>query len=95
VALLPTDSGPLRLTHKRIYILPTRRGWAFLLTLVLMLLGALNYALSLGFLFVFILGGMFHARCCMRTDSCAQCRSSRATNPRRLPVMSRASHRWC
>src|SRR5512141_1858979 len=59
--LLPTDAGPLRLTHKRIYILPTPRGWAFLLTLVVMLLGALNYALSLGFLFVFLLGGMFHA----------------------------------
>jgi uncharacterized protein (DUF58 family) len=51
----------VRLTHQRIYILPTRRGWAFLLTLVLMLAGALNYALSLGFLFVFLLGGMFHA----------------------------------
>ena len=59
--LLPTDAGPIRLTHKRIYILPTPRGWAFLCTLVLMLLGALNYALSLGFLFVFLLGGMFHA----------------------------------
>ena len=59
--LLPTDSGALRLTHKRIYILPSPRGWAFLATLVLMLLGALNYALSLGFLFVFMLGGMFHA----------------------------------
>jgi uncharacterized protein (DUF58 family) len=59
--LLPTDSGPIRLTHQRIYILPTPRGWAFLLTLVVMLAGALNYALSLGFLFVFLLGGMFHA----------------------------------
>ncbi len=59
--LLPSDAGPVRLTHQRIYILPTRRGWIFLLTLCLMLLGALNYALSLGFLFVFLLGGMFHA----------------------------------
>ena len=59
--LLPTDAGSIRLTHRRIYILPTPRGWAFLLTLVVMLLGALNYALSLGFLFVFLLGGMFHA----------------------------------
>ncbi|MEO8134420.1 MAG: DUF58 domain-containing protein [Betaproteobacteria bacterium] len=59
--LKPTDAGAIRLTHQRIYILPTRRGWAFLFTLVLMLLGALNYALSLGFLFIFLLGGMFHA----------------------------------
>ena len=59
--LSPSDGGAVRLTHRRIYILPTRRGWAFLFTLVLMLLGALNYAVSLGFLFIFLLGGMFHA----------------------------------
>ena len=59
--LAPTDGGAVRLTHRRIYILPTRRGWAFVLTLVLMLLGALNYAVSLGFLFIFLLAGMFHA----------------------------------
>lgn len=59
--LAPTDAGAVRLTHRRIYVLPTRRGWAFLFTLVLMLLGALNYAISLGFLFIFLLGGMFHA----------------------------------
>src|SRR5690349_18946443 len=56
-----TDDGAIRLTHRRIYILPTRRGLGFLFTLILMLLGALNYALSLGFLFIFLLGGMFHA----------------------------------
>ncbi len=45
--LAPTDAGAVQLTHRRIYILPTRRGIAFLFTLLLMLLGALNYALSL------------------------------------------------
>jgi uncharacterized protein (DUF58 family) len=59
--LAPTDAGAVQLTHRRIYILPTRRGIAFLCTLLLMLLGALNYALSLGFVFTFLLGGMFHA----------------------------------
>ena len=59
--LAPTDEGAVRLTHRRIYILPTRRGWAFLFTLLLMLLGALNYAVSLGLLFIFLLGGMCHA----------------------------------
>lgn len=59
--LAPTDSGAIRLTHHRIYVLPTRRGWAFVFTLLLMLLGALNYAVSLGFVFIFLLGGMFHA----------------------------------
>ena len=37
------------LRHRRIYILPTRRGLAFLATLAMMLLTSLNYALSLGF----------------------------------------------
>ena len=51
----------MRLTHRRIYILPTPRGWAFMFTLVLMLVGALNYAVSPGFLFIFLLGGIYHA----------------------------------
>ena len=55
------DRGTVRLTHRRIYILPTPRGWAFLLTLILMLIGAMNYAVSLGFLFIFLLGGIVHA----------------------------------
>ena len=56
-----TDVGPVQLTHRRIYILPTPRGWAFLATLILMLVGAMNYAVSLGFLFIFLLGGVVHA----------------------------------
>src|SRR5205085_8798033 len=55
------DTGTVRLTHRRIYILPTPRGWAFLVTLILMLVGAMNYAVSLGFLFIFLLGGVVHA----------------------------------
>ena len=54
----PTDRGAVVLRHDRIYILPTRRGAMFLATLFMMLLTALNYALSLGFVVVFLLAGL-------------------------------------
>ena len=54
----PADDRPVTLRHHRIYILPTRRGWAFLGTLLLLLLTSLNYALSLGFAVTFLLGGL-------------------------------------
>jgi uncharacterized protein (DUF58 family) len=54
----PADRGSVVLHHDRIYILPTRRGTMFLATLVMMLLTALNYGLSLGFVVVFLLAGL-------------------------------------
>ncbi len=44
----PTDATAVVLRHSRIYLLPTRRGWAVIATLVTMLLASLNYALALG-----------------------------------------------
>ena len=55
----PQDSLPLTLTHDRVYILPTRRGWAFLLSLLLMLVASMNYALGLGYALCFLLCGLF------------------------------------
>jgi uncharacterized protein (DUF58 family) len=54
----PADRDLVVLRHSRIYILPTRRGFAMMLTLVLMLLTSLNYALSLGLVVTFILTGL-------------------------------------
>jgi uncharacterized protein (DUF58 family) len=54
----PTDRGAVVLRHERIYVLPTRRGAMFLATLFMMLLTSLNYALSLGFVVVFLLAGL-------------------------------------
>ena len=45
----PADRDPVTLRHRRIYILPTKRGIAFLATLAMTLLTSLNYSLSLGF----------------------------------------------
>ncbi len=53
------DTLPLTLTHDRVYILPTRRGWAFLLSLLLMLIASMNYALGLGYALCFLLCGLF------------------------------------
>ena len=57
----PTDLGPLVLQHRRIYILPTRRGAAFIATILSMLIMSLNYALSLGFMVTFLLSGLVAA----------------------------------
>lgn len=52
------DSGTITLNRKRIYILPTRRGVLFVFLLLAMLLGSINYALSLGFVLTFLLAGL-------------------------------------
>jgi uncharacterized protein (DUF58 family) len=54
----PADHHPVILRHSRIYILPTRRGVAFLATLATTLLTSLNYSLSLGFIVTFTLFGL-------------------------------------
>lgn len=50
--------GPVYLPHRRIYILPTRAGIAFAVALLLMLIGSINYQLSLGYMMTFLLAGM-------------------------------------
>lgn len=55
------DALPLTLVAQRIYILPTRQGQAFILLLMGMLLGSVNYGLAMGYLFTFLLMGMLLA----------------------------------
>jgi len=55
-ARLPrTDT--LLLTQRNVYILPTRAGLLFAGTLLLLLVGSINYQLSLGYLLTFVLAG--------------------------------------
>jgi uncharacterized protein (DUF58 family) len=54
----PADHDPVILRHRRIYILPSRRGIAFLATLGMTLVTSLNYSLSLGFIATFLLAGL-------------------------------------
>ncbi len=55
------DSLPHTVTHQRVYIIPTRRGLAFLMALLVMLLASVNYSLSLGYALSFLLTGLFAA----------------------------------
>ena len=45
------------LTQHNIYILPTKGGWVFALTLLVMLVSAINYQLNLGYVLTFLLAG--------------------------------------
>lgn len=51
------DRLPVTLHTRRIYILPTRAGFAFAALLLTMLLAGLNYANSIALLFTFLLAG--------------------------------------
>lgn len=51
-------SGPFRLGQRRVFILPTRGGLLYALTLLVMLLAAINYNLALGHALVFLLAGL-------------------------------------
>ncbi len=54
----PAGSQPVTLNRRRIYLLPTGAGLLFLAALAVMLLGAINYNLSLGHALVFLLAGL-------------------------------------
>jgi uncharacterized protein (DUF58 family) len=52
------EPGVVFLSQRRVYILPTRQGLAFGVSLVMMLIGSINYNLSLGYLLTFLLAGL-------------------------------------
>jgi len=54
----PPERGAILLGHRRVYIVPTRLGWMYAGALCILLLGSVNYALALGFVLTFLLGGM-------------------------------------
>ena len=55
---LGPEAGPVQLERSRIFILPTRSGLMFGVMLLVMLLGAINYENSMGYMFTFLLGSM-------------------------------------
>lgn len=54
----PPRRREITLHRRRIYILPTRAGIAFFVVLLVILLGAINYENSLGFMLTFLLGSI-------------------------------------
>src|SRR5581483_4899034 len=54
----PPERGTVLLVHRRVYIVPAQLGWFFVLTLFILLVGSINYGLSLGFALTFLLAGL-------------------------------------
>jgi uncharacterized protein (DUF58 family) len=54
----PPERGTIILVHRRVYILPARLGLLYAATLVILLIGSINYALALGFALTFLLAGL-------------------------------------
>lgn len=54
--LRDSEPGTVTLTMRRVFIVPTRAGLAFAAVLLVMLVGALNYNLGLGFALTFFAG---------------------------------------
>lgn len=52
------ETAPIILNQRRVYVLPTGAGLAYASVLGLMLIGAINYNLSLGYALVFLLAGL-------------------------------------
>lgn len=51
------QTDTLELTQRNVYILPTRGGWLFALTLLALLVASINYQLNLGYVLTFLLAG--------------------------------------
>ncbi len=52
------ESGEVFLDQRRVFILPTRAGLLLSLMLIALLLGSINYSLSLGFALTFLVAGV-------------------------------------
>ncbi len=52
------ERGAIVLGHRRVYIVPSRLGLFFGAALLILLVGSINYSLSLGFALTFLLAGM-------------------------------------
>jgi uncharacterized protein (DUF58 family) len=54
----PPEPSPVVLSQRRVYVLPTRAGLGYAAALLVMLIGAINYNLSLGYALTFTLAGL-------------------------------------
>jgi uncharacterized protein (DUF58 family) len=55
MARVKRQPGPIRIPRQRVYIVPTRYGYTFVLLILVMVLGAMNYSNSLAFALAFLL----------------------------------------
>jgi len=68
----PPERGEIVLGHRRVYIVPSRLGLLYSGALAILLVGSINYALSLGFALTFLLAGMGIAAMVQTTRNLAQ-----------------------
>ncbi len=54
----PPEKGKIVLVHRRVYIVPTRLGAFFAATVLILVVGSINYSIALGFALAFMLAGM-------------------------------------
>jgi uncharacterized protein (DUF58 family) len=66
------ERGAIVLGHRRVYIMPSRLGLFFGAALLILLIGSINYALSLGFALTFLLAGIGIAGMVQTTRNLAQ-----------------------
>jgi uncharacterized protein (DUF58 family) len=52
------EPSPVVLNQRRVYVLPSRAGLGYAVSLGVMLIGSMNYSLSLGHVLTFLLGGL-------------------------------------
>ncbi len=52
------ETPPVTLVQRRIFILPTKQGYAYAFVMLLLLVASIQYALSLGFILTFTLASM-------------------------------------
>ena len=57
----PTSATEVELVQRRIYLLPTGRGFFLIITAVVLLLVGVNYQLSLAYVVAFLLAGLMQA----------------------------------
>lgn len=58
LARVKRQPGPIAISRRRVYIVPTRFGYGFAVMLLVMLLGAMNYSNSMAFALCFLLAGL-------------------------------------
>lgn len=54
--LRPVEKGEVFLRQRRVFIVPSRAGFGYALTLVILFIGSVNYNLNLGYALTFVLG---------------------------------------
>lgn len=52
------EPAPIVLSQRRVFVMPTRNGTVFAAVVMLLLIGSINYSLSLGYALTFLLGGL-------------------------------------